>query len=161
MRLEAGGSDNTLAGKVKLLQYDIGNGNEQKLNDALTDILARVNRGESIDAVNISLQDFVSSPQTRMTRALVDQLAAKGVPVAIAAGNHGPSDDNQLEGTNTFNVQSTTNGQVNATSGLGNITSEGPDTSFATANLTPTLALLHAQGFSINEIRAFLAKKSA
>jgi hypothetical protein len=159
--LEMGGSDGTLAGKVDVLKYDIGNGSEQKLNEALSNIIARVDSGESINAVNISLQDFVSSQQTRTTRALVDQLAAKGIPVAIAAGNRGPEGDNQLEGINTFNVQSSTNGQVNASSGLGNITSEGPDTSFATANLTPTLALLHAQGYSLNEIRTILAAQAA
>jgi hypothetical protein len=157
--LRSGGGDPSLAGKIDLLQFDIANGNggtSQNINNALQNIVQRVQSGEQIDAVNMSLQDFSNGAQEQQTRALVDQLAALGVPVAIAAGNNGPNQQNQLGGANTFNVQSATNGQINATSGRGNVTADGQTTSFAAANLAPVLAAKKAQGQTIGQIRASL-----
>lgn len=159
--LKKGGADAGLGGKVDLLQFDINNGGPNKvanINAALSDIISRVQRGEKIDAVNISLQG--DGADTKQTSALVDQLISMGVPVAVAAGNNGPNVHNGLEGGNSFNVQSATNGQLNGTSGRGNITANGQTTSFATANLTPLLAMLRAQGLSIAQIRATLGQMS-
>jgi hypothetical protein len=142
---------------IDLLQYDIGGGSNQKINDSLRDIIMRVQSGERIDAVNMSLQDFTESDAAAETSQLVDQLIAMGIPVAVAAGNDGPGAQNFLEGQNSFNVESFTNGMRNGTSGLGNVQSDGSTTSYATANLTPLLASLHAQGMSIAQIRAYLA----
>jgi hypothetical protein len=154
--LKNGGGDSSLAGKVDLIQFDIAkNGNtSQNINDALQSVIQQVQSGTKIDAVNMSLQDFQASATSKQTSALVDQLAALGVPVAVAAGNSGPGQVNQLEGNNSFNVQSATNGQINATSGKGNVTANGQTTSFATANLAPVLAAKHAQGLSVAQIRA-------
>lgn len=158
--IKKGGTHPDLVGNkdVDLLQYDIGNGSSQKINDSLNDIITRVQKGERIDAVNMSLQDFTDNGASQETRGLVDKLISMGIPVAVAAGNDGPGAQNFLEGMNSFNVESFTGGKRNATSGLGNVHSEGSTTSYATANLTPLLASLHAQGMSLDQIRAYLAK---
>lgn len=155
--LKSGGGDPSLASRIDLLQFDIGGGgSSQKTNDALKAIIQKVQNGEKIDAVNLSLTSFVNDASSQETRALVDQLGNLGVPVAIAAGNNGPNQENQLEGSTSFNVQSATNGKLNASSGRGNVTAEGRTTSFATANLAPILAAKRADGQTLSQIRASL-----
>jgi hypothetical protein len=150
--LENGGGDAGLAGKVNVQKFNISNGSTSQINDSLKQIIAQVKNGGSIDAVNISQQALNSTSDTTLTSQLVDQLAAMDIPVAIAAGNGGPQKHNYLEGNNTFNVSSSTNGQVNASSGEGNVVADGETTSQATANLSPILALRHRLGMTNQEI---------
>lgn len=153
--IAAGGSDSRLSGRVSTLKYDVaGNNSTGRIADALKDVAERVKRGEVIDAVNVSQQDFSDNFQTQRVRQAVQELISLGVPVAIAAGNGGPNMVNQLTTGDAFIVSSAQNGQINADSGRGNVVSEGRSTSFATANLTPTLASLKASGLSISQIHA-------
>jgi hypothetical protein len=152
--LKQGGADGGLGGKVDLLQFNVNEGGPNKvanINNALRTIIARVQQGEKIDAVNLSQAG--SGPATQETSALVDQLISMGIPVAVAAGNNGPNVVNGMAGANSFNVQST-----GGNSGRGNVTANGPTTSIATANLAPILAMLRAQGLSIAQIRSTLGQ---
>jgi hypothetical protein len=145
--LKSGGGDASLAGQVALDQYNVSGGNtNKKASDALRDVLARVQNGEQIDAVHMPLQAFEQDGDTQEVKQLAEQLSAAGVPVVLPAGNEGPGKQNALNGNNTFNVQSATNGQVNGDSGKGNVTSEGRTTSFASANLAPVLAAQKKSG---------------
>ncbi len=133
-------------GSVNVLKFNIGGSGDRlaKIANSLDTVIARVKNGETIDAVNLSQQDFSNSPETAQVRAKIDELAALGVPVAVAAGNNGPSQHNSLISNKAFAVQSATNGLANPNSGLGNVTAEGRTTSFATANFTRQLAFSRA-----------------
>jgi hypothetical protein len=135
-------------GKTNLLQMNIGGGGDRltHISNALDNVIARVKKGETIDAVNLSQQDFSNGPQAAQIRAKIDQLSTLGVPVAVAAGNNGPNQHNDLISNKAFSVESTTNGQVNSDSGIGNVQAEGRTTSFATANFARQIALKHAAG---------------
>jgi hypothetical protein len=158
--MNAGGADPSLAGKITILRYSVdGNGTlaqtlPSKTADALQDIVNRVKAGQDIDAVNISLQDFVPSTDADRARTLIRQLAQMNVAVDVAAGNGGPTQVNQLATPDAFVVQSSTNGKLNATSSLGNITAEASTTSFSTANLTPRIAAMMNSGMTLNQVRA-------
>lgn len=155
--LRNGGGDPSLAGRVDLMQFDIAGGNSAgKITSSLQNVLQRVQAGEQVDAVNISLTAFQNDGNTQQSRALIDQLSALGVPVVVAAGNNGPGQVNQLLGNGSFNVQSATNGRINPSSGRGNTTFGGRTTSVATANLAPILAAQKAAGLSPAQIRANL-----
>jgi hypothetical protein len=160
--IEAGGDDPSLAGQINLIQYHIdGTGPlattlSKRTGDALEDIVKRVKSGEDIDAVNMSLQDFTDSAATRRVRTLVDQLAHMNVAVNVAAGNAGPTFVNQLTTPDAFVVQSATNGKLNATSSLGNITGEASTTSFATATVTPRIAEMINSGMTVDQVRALV-----
>lgn len=157
--LRNGGNDPNMRGKVDLLQYDVSKGGgsiTDRIADSLENVAQRVQNGEQIDAVNLSMQDFQASGDTQRVKAAIEQLSQLGVPVAVAAGNGGRDTVNQLTGNSSFNVQSATDGNINQDSGLGNITAEGQTTSFATANLTPLLARMKASGASVGDIRSRL-----
>lgn len=147
---------NTLTqdGDVSLEQYDISKGGNRLANisSSLDDLITRARNGEKIDAVNISQQNFDNSSLSNEVRRKIELLSDLGVPVAVAAGNGGPNQQNGLAANNSFNVASTTNGVRNRDSGLGNVSAEGQTTSFATANMATQLARLHAQGYSNGQI---------
>jgi hypothetical protein len=152
--LKNGGGDQSLSGKVDLDQYNVAGGNTtKKASDALRNVLQRVQSGEQVDAVHMPLQAFQQDGNTQEVKQLIDQLAAAGVPVVVAAGNEGPGKQNALTDDNSFNVQSATNGRVNGNSGKGNITSEGRTTSFASANLAPVLAAKKNAGLSLGQMK--------
>lgn len=158
--LLAGGDESRLAGQINLIQYRVdGTGPldttmSARTGDALEDIIKRVKAGEDIDAVNMSLQDYRASADSARVQKLISQLADMNVAVDVAAGNAGPTLVNQLTTPDAFVVQSATNGQLNASSSLGNITAESSSTSFATANLTPRIAAMMNAGLSLNQVRA-------
>lgn len=150
----------TRDGDVDLERVDLSRGGGNRLasmSTALDNLIERARNGETIDAVNISQQDFGNSGLAGEVRRKIDLLSDLGVPVAVAAGNNGPNQKNSLTGTKSFNVMSTTNGTVNRTSGTGNVSAEGQTTSFATANLAVQLARLRAQGLSNGQILNTLA----
>jgi len=151
--LRSGGGDESLDGRIDVLRFDVsGSGNTSKIVDALEAIIARVRNGEQIDAVNISQQNFRMTNGTRRVRNAIETLTDLGIPVAVAAGNEGMSNRNQLSAQNAFTVESATNDRINRNSGDGNVFFNARSTSFATANLTPLLALRHSQGLSITQI---------
>lgn len=135
-------------------RFDIsGQGDSaQKISSALDQVIQKVKSGQQIDAVNLSQQDFENGQNEAAVRNKIEQLSALGVPVAVAAGNNGPNQTNQLTTASSFNVASKTNGVVNADSGVGNVQAEGRTTSFATANLTTQLAAQHANGLSAQQM---------
>ena|GEM_PF-3081733 len=145
-------------GDVDVQQYDISKGGNRLANisSSLDDVIARVRNGETIDAVNLSQEDFGNSSLGNEVRRKIELLSDLGVPVAVAAGNGGRNQVNSLAASNSFNVGSTTNGVLNRSSGIGNVTAEGQTTSFATANLTSQLARMHAQGYSNGQIFSML-----
>jgi hypothetical protein len=146
-------------GNVDLQQYDVSRGGNRLTNisNALDDVIARVQNGETVDAINISLQDLDNSPISQQIRNKIDQLSSLGVPVAVAAGNGGPGARNALTTNTSFNVASTTNGVRNNNSGVGNVQAEGRTTSFATANLARQLAEKHAQGYTSGQLLNIMA----
>jgi len=153
---------NTLSqdGNANIQKYDISKGGNrlQNISNALDDVIAKAQNGESIDAVNLSQQDLDdNSPIAQEIRSKIDTLSSLGVPVAVAAGNGGPGKTNSLAGRNSFNVASTTNGAVNGDSGRGNVTAEGRTTSFATANFALQLAEMHAQGYTSGQLLNMMA----
>ena len=153
-----GGADAGLSGKVQLEKFDVRGGSVGQINTHLESIIQKVLNGETIDAVNISQQALNSTPETSRTSQLIEQLSALGIPVAVAAGNGGSNAHNYLTGKQSFNVSSANQGVLNATSGRGNIISEGMTTSFATANLAPLLALRHRLGLSNQAMRNELTR---
>lgn len=134
-----GGSRPELQGHVNVQAIDTG-GSLSNIQQALQQILTGVQNGERVNAVNLSLVDFTPDEFTEPIQQLITQLSGEGVPVLVAAGNDGIDNKNLLAGDGAIIVQSTTNGEVNANSGPGTVQSEGSTTSFATANLTPTIA---------------------
>lgn len=134
-----GGNTPGLAGKINVQAMDTG-GSLSNVNQSLQQVLNRVKSGEKVNAVNLSLVDFTPDQFTGPIRQTISELSQAGVPVLVAAGNDGINQANVLAGDGALVVQSTTNGVLNASSGPGNIQSEGRTTSFATANLTPLIA---------------------
>jgi len=135
---------------INVIKMDISSGDGYaNVSNALDQVLARLKNGEHIDAVNLSQQAYVENAQAAEIRAKLDQIAAMGVPVDVAAGNDGPNKTNVLVSAHSFSVASTTNGVVNASSGKGNVNAEASTTSFAAAEFTRQIALLHAAGKAI------------
>jgi hypothetical protein len=146
--IQNGGGDASLKGKVDVLQFDLAGKGTAGIAENLQKVLAQVKGGAQIDAVSISQQDFNAGGSTPEVKALIDQIQAAGVPVAIAAGNGGT---NALGTTNSFNVMS-----QGADSGKGNVQGQGDTTSRATANLAPILAAKKAAGQNISQIHSAL-----
>lgn len=145
-------------GDVEVQQYDISRGGNRLANisSSLDDVIERARNGETIDAVNLSQQDFGNSSLDNEIRRKIELLSDMDIPVAVAAGNGGNGRLNGLNSNSSFNVASTTNGVLNRSSGLGNVAVEGQTTSFATANLTSQLARMHSQGYSNGQIFSML-----
>ena len=135
---------------INVIKMDISSGDGYaNVSNALDQVLARLKNGERIDAVNLSQQAYTENAKAAEIRAKLDQIAAMGVPVDVAAGNDGPNQTNVLVSAHSFSVASTTNGVVNASSGKGNVNAEASTTSFAAAEFTRQVALLHAAGKAI------------
>src|SRR5690606_18272449 len=65
--------------------------------NALQDVAARLDRGEDVDAISLSQQDFGAGPDTARIQQLMQYIQQRhGVPVIVAAGNAGPGARNQL-----------------------------------------------------------------
>jgi hypothetical protein len=141
----------TRGGNVDTVRFDRARQGQAGIAGSLEEIVQRVRNGEQIDAVNLSQAHFQATGDTQRVQSAVAELKNLGVPVAIAAGNNGPNQVNQLTSNNSFNVSNGT-----AQSGQGNITAQGRTTSFATANLVTQLAQLKSQGLSVDQIRAQL-----
>ncbi len=101
-----------------------------RIASALDSVIAQVSQGGSVDAVNISQQNFNTNQNTQAVQQKIAQLQAMGVPVVVAAGNEGKGNKNQLAGTAAYVVE---NGSAN--SGAGNIRAQGDGTSQAAANV--------------------------
>ncbi len=146
----------TAGGDVDLQQMDISQGNS--ISGSLQQVIAQVQAGEQVDAVNLSLQDLQGGPEAQETQQAIDTLVALGVPVIIAAGNGGRGSVNQLADNDAFIVESLdANGQVNASSGQGNgFSAVARTTSFAAPQIALQAARLRAQGLSVAQIGAQL-----
>ncbi len=142
-------------GNADIIKFDVQGGNTSgKIASSLNSIVQRVRNGETIDAVNISMQDFNNGPDKDQIHQSIAELKRMGVPVVVAAGNNGPGQVNRIGDANSFNVESATNGQRNASSGMGNVQAEGQTTSFAAANLTAQIANRKASGASMADIES-------
>jgi hypothetical protein len=158
--IRSGGKDPRLAGKIDVLTYDSAksagdsvNTSTDKILKSLDDVYNRVRAGENIDAVNLSQAAFREGADTEKIREAIGRLRDLNIPVAVAAGNNGPTEENMLANAGQFEVEATQNGKRVARSGQGNIKADEEYTSFATANLTPLLASRHHAGFNINAIK--------
>jgi hypothetical protein len=140
-------------GNSNLLQFNIAGGDRmQNISNALDDVLAKVQSGQRVDAVEIPQVSANDGPAAQAIRDKIEQLTQAGVPVIIAAGNNGPNQHNFLETDHSFNVENVVNGKVSAQSGQGNIRANGRTTSFASANLALQVARLRSQGESVAQI---------
>lgn len=159
--IRQGGHEPQLAGQTQLLQYQVidhqnpANSNNA-IADALEDVIIRVQNGQDIDAVNMSLQSFGNDPGSARVRQRIEQLTRMNVAVLVAAGNEGAQNVNTLATPGALVVQSATGGVRNQSSGLGNIQSEGPYTSEATAALAPQVAAMMNAGMTVPQMRAVL-----
>ncbi|MGE0495641.1 MAG: LysM peptidoglycan-binding domain-containing protein [Vulcanimicrobiota bacterium] len=147
---------------IETIQFDLNDpaGRNVGIENALDQIASRAAQGEQFDAVNISQQDFVRTGQTEQLAQTIEALQdVFGIPVVVAAGNGGANANNLLAETAAFRVENSDFGseQRAATSGTGNIRSEGEFTSQATANVTSRVAQLRESGLSIEGIRTQLA----
>ncbi|HEY9687630.1 MAG TPA: hypothetical protein V6C52_11700 [Coleofasciculaceae cyanobacterium] len=158
--IRSGGKDPRLAGKIDVLTYDSAKSADDavstsldKILKSLDDVYNRAKSGENIDAVNLSQAAFSEGADSEQVRAAIGRLRDLNIPVAVAAGNNGPTEENTLANAGQFEVEATRNGKRVARSGHGNIKADEEYTSFATANLSPLLASRHHAGFDINEIK--------
>lgn len=110
------------------------------ISSALDTLIAQVSRGQRVDAVNISQQDFQASATTARINRQVDLLESLGVPVVVAAGNE-PGKVNELARTADIVVESS-----EAPSGKGNVKAPGSSTSRAAARVAPLAALAKVKG---------------
>ncbi|HEY9685872.1 MAG TPA: hypothetical protein V6C52_02730 [Coleofasciculaceae cyanobacterium] len=160
----SGSTDTSLVGKMVIHRYNVGQPAGSlpwqtddwagKIALVLETIIAKARLNPaSVDAVNVSLQDFDDTPNARRVRKRINELLLMGIPVAVAAGNLGPEARNTLMARNAFVVSSTEGGALRPESGKGNVRAEGRSTSFATAAVTPLLARARAEGKSLSEIR--------
>jgi hypothetical protein len=168
----SGSTDASLTGKMVIHRYNVGQPAGSllwqtdewagKIAMVLETIIAKARMNPaSVDAVNISLQDFDDTPNARRVRKRINELLLMGIPVAVAAGNLGPEARNTLVARNAFVVSATEGGALRPESGVGNVRAEGRSTSFATAAVTPLLARAHAEGKSLSEIRQRIEQEMA
>lgn len=166
-KIASGGIDPSLAGWIIFHRYNVGQpaGGSPELTDQWAGKIAQVLESivtkakanpQAVDAVNISLQDFDETPNTRRVRARINELLLLGIPVVIAAGNMGPGARNTLAVRNAFVVVATENGELKEDSGKGNVRAEGRSTSFAAVAATPLLARARAEGKRIAEMRTLI-----
>ncbi|HEY9685873.1 MAG TPA: hypothetical protein V6C52_02735 [Coleofasciculaceae cyanobacterium] len=166
-KIEAGGADPALQGRVVVHRYNVGFPEGDllvqtdtwagKIAAVLDVIIAKAQADPaSVDVVNISLQDFDETPNAWLVREKTRELLTMGIPVAVAAGNRGPEAWNTLADGNAFVVQSTDNGQLREESGPGNMRAEGGSTSFSAVAVTPILGKYKTLGLSIAEMRVLI-----
>jgi hypothetical protein len=171
-KLEAGGADPALQGRVMVHRYNVGFPEGDllvqtdtwagKIAAVLDAVIAKARQNPaSVDVVNISLQDFDDTPNARLVREKTRELLDMGIPVAVAAGNRGPDVWNMLADSSAFVVQSTENGQLRAESGPGNARAEGGSTSFSAVAVTPVLGKYKVLGHGIPEIRLLIEQDMA
>lgn len=135
-------SNQIASGGVNTQNLDISRGDQaSNISNALDQVIAQVQAGGSVDAVNISQQNFDDNASTQAVKQKIDQLQKLGVPVVVAAGNAGKDKKNQLAGNAQFVVE---NGSAN--SGRGNVRSQGEGTSQAAANVSIQVARRHHGG---------------
>jgi hypothetical protein len=171
-KIEAGGADPALQGRVVVHRYNVGFPEGDLLVEtdtwagkiaAVLDVIIAKAQADpvSVDVVNISLQDFDETPNAWLVREKTRALQTMGIPVAVAAGNRGPEVWNTLADSNAFVVQSTDNGQLRQESGPGNLRAEGGSTSFSAVAVTPILGKYKTLGLSITEMRVLVEQDMA
>ena len=144
-------------GGVNAAKFNIAGGGDLAGNiaNSLGDVIGRVQKGQQVDAVNLSQQMFQASGSSEAVQQRIAQLQAMGVPVVVAAGNGGPGQQNTLARGAAFQVENSgrgSEGRANG-SGAGNIRSEGAFTSQAAANVSVQAAKAHASGQNVQQIQ--------
>jgi len=123
--------------------------------DALQDLSRKLDRGERIDAVNLSQQAFQDSPDAERIRQSIQYIQARhGVPVVVAAGNSGREKTNVLGRGAALVAENAVRGtdQLSSKSGQGNILQEASSTSMASALVSAQAAILHRRGWGVKNI---------
>ncbi len=131
--------------------------------NALQDVAARLDRGEDVDAISLSQQDFGAGPDTARIQQLMQYIQQKhGVPVVVAAGNAGPNARNQLANGAALVASNAAPGSdfLDPNSGLGNILQAAPTTSDAAALVAARAAQLRNQGFGLQNIVSGLQQQA-
>ncbi|MEB3285931.1 MAG: S8 family serine peptidase [Vampirovibrionales bacterium] len=164
--IESGGQTPENADSIDTIRMDVSNEDGESINDAsiadsLDQLITRVQNGEDLDAVNLSLG--TSDPNAENAdeiRAKVEELSALGVPVVFAAGNEGEGTRNALAPEDVaFSVEALRNGEREDYSSDGNLAAEIPPdidldgTSFAAPNIATLIASMDNAGLSIADIR--------
>lgn len=159
---QAGGHGDEIAaiiqgGGVNAAKFNVAGGGDLAGNiaNSLGDVIGRVQRGQQVDAVNLSQQMFQSSGGSEAVQQRIAQLQAMGVPVVVAAGNGGPGAQNSLARGAAFQVENSARGSEGRAngSGAGNIRSEGAFTSQAAANVSVQAAKAHASGQNLQQVQ--------
>lgn len=140
------------------LNIDNGGSRDVAIVNALDEVIARARSGQQIDAVNLSQQNFQASVTGGAIGQRLQVLQSMGIPVAVAAGNGGNMQQNQLTNGATFAVENSDFGSENraGSSSAGNIRAEGRFTSQATPVVAAQAAALHAQGLGTAQIQSVL-----
>ncbi len=140
-------------GGADTLNLNVNNGGDRVagISAGLDNVLARLEKGQSIDAVNLSQQALSDGMENEQVRQKIQEIQSRGVPVVVAAGNGG---NNTLARGAAFSVS---NGSSN--SGQGNIQAQGAQTSQATASVAAEAAKLHKQGASITQTQQQLGAR--
>lgn len=131
--------------------------------NALQDVAARLDRGEKVDAISLSQQDFGVGPDTGRIQQLMQYIQQRhGVPVVVAAGNAGPGAQNQLANGAALVASNAAPGSDfrDPNSGLGNILQAAPTTSDAAALVAARAAALRNQGLGLQSIVAGLQQQA-
>lgn len=147
------------------LRFDVSQGGNRTtmIANALQDVAARLDRGEDVDAISLSQQDFGTGPDTARIQGLMQYIQQKhGVPVVVAAGNAGPNGRNQLANGAALVASNAAPGSdfLDPNSGLGNILQAAPTTSDAAALVAARAAQLRNQGFGLQNIVGSLQQQA-
>lgn len=148
-----------------VLSINVAQGGSRQNNIArgLQDVIARLDRGERIDAVNLSQQAFTGGADAERIRLSIEEIQTRfGVPVVVAAGNSGPDKANKLARSAALVAQNATPGtdKLSAKAGPGNILQEADSTSMATALVAARAARLHSRGWGMADIVAGLRQQA-
>ncbi len=138
---------------------DSQDGNLKVIGDSLEGILNKLDKGQDVDAVNMSMSFEQDTPDSQRIRELVDKITQRGVAVDISAGNKGAGVANFMGTENAFIIENTEGGLIDLASGPGNARAEGTTTSFAAGNFTGQIAQLINRGFTLDQARAEMTRR--
>ena len=148
------------------LEVNVAEGAKKRttsIADALQNLSARLDRGERIDAVNLSQQAFQDSPDAERIQQAIKYIQARhGVPVVVAAGNSGPDKTNVLSRGAALVAENAVRGtdKTSTKSGKGNILQEASSTSMATALVSAQAAILHRRGWGVKNVVSQLQQEA-